>query len=69
MVTPNDSERLAIRLRELLGEELSPEEKALLDSILDVAWEALQLTARDRFIQSFEQGEDGPPAPTFHIGI
>jgi len=51
MVTPNDSERLAIRLRELLGEELSPEEKALLDSILDVAWEALQLTARDRFIR------------------
>ena len=51
MVTPNDSERLAIRLRELLGDELSPEEKALLDSILDVAWEALQLTARDRFIR------------------
>jgi hypothetical protein len=51
MVTPNDIERLAIRLRELLGEELSPEEKALLDSILDVAWEALQLTARDRFIR------------------
>ena len=69
MATPNDIERLANRLRELLGDQLLPEEKELLDSILDVAWEALQLSARDRFIQSYDPGEDGPPPPAFHIGI
>lgn len=65
-----DIDRLQARLDHLLVGQLDEPDRQLLADIFEVAKEAIERPARDRFVQSFNPGEEQPPPPfMFNIRI